>query len=356
MRRKFKFIVQITVIAILIVIIVVVWSSRLRKQKSKENKFAIDLYDDEYDENERLKSMMAKDMDRHAAFKHLNMIGMPEKTRKVPPKPPVPEIFIQNNPPIVLSDQMSDSTIEDNFFKYLEAKDVICKDDQRVGYQHDGGYNVCLSPPMKLKKPCVVFSFGIGDNWLFDDAVSKIYKCKVYSFDPTINLPDHNRSALIKFQNQGLGKKNEINKRGWKMKTLGRHLQDEGYHNRKIDYVKFDIEYNEWAVLQAIFEEGSLESVKQLGFEIHINEYFRIHKLNFRTTKEDFIFMYKTLEILKKLNFRKFNYRLNPFGEYKSKVTGKTRSHSYELFYINMNLVPSNYTVKVKYSKPRNFA
>ncbi|KAJ8308307.1 hypothetical protein KUTeg_013181 [Tegillarca granosa] len=58
---------------------------------------------------------------------------------------------------------------------------------------------------------------------------------------------------------------------------------------RKIDYVKFDIEYNEWAVLQAIFEEGSLESVKQLGFEIHINE--------------------------------KFNYRLNPFGEYKSKVT-----------------------------------
>ncbi|KAJ8308309.1 hypothetical protein KUTeg_013183, partial [Tegillarca granosa] len=187
------------------------------------------------------------------------MIGMPEKTRKVPPKPPVPEIFIQNNPPIVLSDQI-----------YLEAKDVICKDDQRVGYQHDGGYNVCLSPPMKLKKPCV----------------------------------------------------------------------------RKIDYVKFDIEYNEWAVLQAIFEEGSLESVKQLGFEIHINEYFRIHKLNFRTTKEDFIFMYKTLEILKKLNFRKFNYRLNPFGEYKSKVTGKTRSHSYELFYINMNLVPSNYTVK----------
>lgn len=66
--------------------------------------------------------------------------------------------------------------------------------------------------------------------------------------------------------------------------------------------------------------------------------------------------MYKTLEMLKKLNFRKFNYRLNPFGEYKSQITGKKRSHSYELYYINMNLVPANYTIQVNHAKPRNFA
>lgn len=44
--------------------------------------------------------------------------------------------------------------------RFLEQKDVICKQDKRLGFQHDGGYNVCFSPPFGLKKPCLVYSFG----------------------------------------------------------------------------------------------------------------------------------------------------------------------------------------------------
>jgi hypothetical protein len=46
------------------------------------------------------------------------------------------------------------------YFRYLEAKDVICKKDERVGFQHDGGWNVCFSPPFGFHEPCIVYSFG----------------------------------------------------------------------------------------------------------------------------------------------------------------------------------------------------
>ena len=44
--------------------------------------------------------------------------------------------------------------------RYLENKDVICEKDRRLGFQHDGGWNVCMSPPFQLKEPCLIYSFG----------------------------------------------------------------------------------------------------------------------------------------------------------------------------------------------------
>lgn len=37
------------------------------------------------------------------------------------------------------------------------------------------------------------------------------------------------RSALIDFRKTGLGAKNGISPEGWQMKTLARHLKDEGF-------------------------------------------------------------------------------------------------------------------------------
>ena len=41
--------------------------------------------------------------------------------------------------------------------------------------------------------------------------------------------PDKRRSTLIEFRKVGVGPANTVNKDGWKMKTLGQHLRDEGY-------------------------------------------------------------------------------------------------------------------------------
>ena len=117
------------------------------------------------------------------------------------------------------------------------------------------------------------------------------------------------------------------------------------YLQTVINYLKIDIEYSEWRVLESIFTERSLENVKQLGFEAHSKELFHVSDLGSPTGKEEFEKMYRILRRLEELNFRKFNYRLNPFGEYRSKHSKVLRSCCYELHYVNLNLIKENETI-----------
>ncbi|XP_033736135.1 uncharacterized protein LOC117324398 isoform X1 [Pecten maximus] len=305
-----------------------------------KNPFEIDIYDDgDYDEE-------AKDEILRQHLIDYPLFNVKVQKEFVRPPVLVPQILVRKIDPVVITSSMSDAEVENNFFRYIETKDVICKNDKRLGFQHDGGYNVCFAPPFGLRKPCIVYSFGIYDDWNFDDAVSKIYKCNVFSFDPSISKPDHNRSSLIKFQKIGIGTKNEVNRKGWTLKSLGSILRDNNHEKTVIDYLKFDIEFNEWAVLVALQEEGALWNVKQIGFEIHTRELFRQKEHPYRkTNKEDYIRMYKILRTLDRMNFKQFNFRMNPFGMFKSKVTNVSRSCCYDIHFMNMNFVKKNYTI-----------
>ncbi|OWF37111.1 methyltransferase-like protein 24 [Mizuhopecten yessoensis] len=338
MRRSTKRIAVAVCFSFFVVTILLIYN--WKPGHHHKNPFEIDIYDDgDYDED-------AKD-----AILRRHLIDYPLfnfKVQKEVRRPPaiVPQILVKKVQPITVTPSMSDAEVENNFFRYIETKDVICKNDKRLGFQHDGGYNVCFAPPFGLKKPCIVYSFGIYDDWNFDDAVSKIFKCNVFSFDPSISQSDHNRSSLIKFRKIGIGTKNGVNRKGWTLKTLGSILRRNHHEKTVIDYLKFDIEYDEWTVLQALHEEGSLWNVKQIGFEIHTNELFRQKDLPLRTTtKHDYIRMYKILQTLDRMNFKQFNYRLNPFGMFKSKVTNITRSCCYDIHFMNMNFVKKNYTI-----------
>ncbi|XP_041355854.1 uncharacterized protein LOC121373340 [Gigantopelta aegis] len=257
----------------------------------------------------------------------------------------IPQIHVKNLPPIIVSAHQTTVKAEENFFKFLQNKDIKCNNDMRLGHPHDGGWNVCMSPPLGFGDNCLVYSFGIGNDWQFEDAVSKIYGCRVLAYDPSMDVADHNRSNLITFKRLGIGPKNEVTPAGWKVKTFGTFLKDEGHENTIINYLKFDIEYSEWRVLESLFKERSLKNVKQIGFEAHSKELFQVSKLDMPTGKEEFLKMYTTLRRLENLNFRKFNYRLNPFGEYRSKHSNKIQSCCYELHYVNMNMVRSNETI-----------
>ncbi|XP_046350287.1 uncharacterized protein LOC124131221 [Haliotis rufescens] len=275
-------------------------------------------------------------------------VGLPRRATERPLRPIpflVPQIHVKEMPPILVSPNMSDAQAEESFFKFLENKDVKCNNDQRLGHQHDGGWNVCMSPPMGFKHPCLVYSFGIGTDWQFDDAVSKIYGCRVLAYDPSINVRDHNRSKLIQFRELGLAPKNFETPAGWQMKTFAQFLKDNGHQNTYINYVKFDIEYSEWKVIESMLADGSLKNVKQIGFEMHSRELFKVSLIDLPTGAEDFVRMYGILRKLEKHNFRKFNYRKNPFGEYKSLHTKKLRSCCYELHYVNLNLLKPNETI-----------
>ena len=106
-----------------------------------------------------------------------------------------------------------------------------------------------------------------------------------------------------------------------------------------IDYLKIDIEYNEWDSFQAMFDENSLKNVKQFAFEIHTNE---LHNKQ-TSTVEHFVSYYKTLRKLELLGFRKWLHHSNPFGRYQSTRTGKQQTCCYELYYVNTNFMKRKY-------------
>ncbi|PVD36343.1 hypothetical protein C0Q70_03322 [Pomacea canaliculata] len=216
-----------------------------------------------------------------------------KRIRGMPPF--IPQLHIKTLPHPVVTSNMTETEAEENFFRYLENKDVLCKNDVRLGHQHEGGWNVCLSPPFSLLHPCVVMSFGIGRDWQFDEAVSKIYGCRVLAYDPSILKIGDKQSKLIEFKRIGIGRRNEVNTAGWQLKTLGTIIRDEGLKDKIISYVKIDIEYSEWEVLKSIYQEMSLHNVRQFGFEMHSRELFHASKIDMPTTKEDFVQMYNLL-------------------------------------------------------------
>ena len=106
-----------------------------------------------------------------------------------------------------------------------------------------------------------------------------------------------------------------------------------------IDYLKFDIEFKEWKAIQNMALDSALDNVKQLGFELHFKHPQDAKGADLQITKDDFLRMYENLKILEDMNFKKFNYRLNPFCNYASNFTKRIRSRCYELHYMNMRFV-----------------
>ena len=177
----------------------------------------------------------------------------------------------------------------------------------------DGQYPICLDPPVrptsaltsslqlkdiqknKKRTGCIVYSVGINGDWSFDEAMAE-YGCRVFSFDPSMNVTDHDHSRFVHFFNLGLSDRDHVIDGGiedgdgggdgggkWTMKSLDsiyrmlaattattankeRHHDDDAV----IDYLKMDIEWDEWAVLPQIIGSGMLAKIRQLTVEFHL--------------------------------------------------------------------------------------
>ena len=151
----------------------------------------------------------------------------------------------------------------------------------------DGQYPVCLDPAVRLisskEKRCIVYSFGINYDWSFDEAMEK-YGCEVFAFDPSMNKTDYDHSQHIHFYQIGLGD-NDIDDNNvpdvWKFKTLDSiyRMLVPRHGETIIDYLKIDIEYDEWEVLKQILKSEMLKNVKQLTIEFHLpNKLFSTNK------------------------------------------------------------------------------
>ncbi|GAB1605681.1 methyltransferase-like protein 24 isoform X1 [Argonauta hians] len=262
-----------------------------------------------------------------------------------PLPPPLPNILYINASKIYLSLDQSENDIEEKFFEFLIRKEIWCKRNERLGHQGAGGWNVCMSPPFGLTRPCIVYLIGTGDNSEFDKAVSHIYGCHVHVFNPLKKKQNQNTSQLIHVHNSGMSRPDASSPRGWKTMTFKKLLKQNGHLQTIISYVKIDIENEEWAALKTVFTDDSLTNVKQLAFEVH-TVVPGTHQM-IRPSKNRYMDMYKTLNLLLPLNFLKFDYRRNPFGEYLSPITKKHRSYAYELYYVNNKYANEDYDAQV---------
>ena len=138
----------------------------------------------------------------------------------------------------------------------------------------DGQKAICLDAPVRPPEGnCIVYSFGINNEWSFDETMEK-YGCRVFSFDPSMNVNNHNRTDRIHFFNLGLAGRDYVNVQNWSLKTLSSiNEMLAPYHGKDavIDYLKMDIESAEWEAIPQIVSSGMMAKVRQLGVEIHLS-------------------------------------------------------------------------------------
>ncbi|XP_076101103.1 putative methyltransferase-like protein 24 [Mytilus galloprovincialis] len=152
--------------------------------------------------------------------------------------------------------------------RYLTSIQTHCKEVIRIGHMTDGGWNVCHDKQYRPSFPCLVYSFGISNDFSFDDYMAKTYGCEVHSFDPSINLPDMRRGDRLWFHNLGLS--SVTGKLGkWKVSTLQDIFEDLNHTSRNVNVLKMDIENSEWASLPNIIQTGALRHTTQLLVEFH---------------------------------------------------------------------------------------
>jgi hypothetical protein len=181
----------------------------------------------------------------------------------------------------------------------------------------DGQYPVCLDqavrPISSKRKRCIVYSFGINDEWSFEDAMEK-YGCEVFAFDPSMKKEDHDHSVHIHFYNIGLGDGNYTDSNNWKLMTLDSVYQMlvPRHGDTIIDFLKIDIEWNEWTCFKQILKSGMLEKVRQLSVEFHLP-----NKIESAIDKYLSIEDYRSLVGLVKLiehKMTRFEARANPWA------------------------------------------
>lgn len=182
-----------------------------------------------------------------------------------------PEVFVLEIPSEEDLEKLSHKEVAELYHRYINSAQVLCRRIVRIGQLGDGGWEICEDQFYKPKPPCTVFSFGIGDDFSFDDHISERYGCTVHSFDPSISVPEGERGKTTWFHRVGLSGRSQELGNGWKMETFEDITRKLKFEQKTIDVVKVDIEESEWQALPQMVKSGTLQFIRQLIIEIHIS-------------------------------------------------------------------------------------
>ncbi|XP_067667585.1 uncharacterized protein [Haliotis asinina] len=171
-----------------------------------------------------------------------------------------------------------------------------------------GNWHVCYDSKFEFKPPCLVYSFGIWNDWSFDDAMGAL-GCEVHSFDPSIGKKPFDRSKNVHFHDLGLSGNDSDTyvptkdiyvktTTTWKIRRLKTIMEMLGHTNRHLDVLKIDIETSEWPAVKDIVESGLFSKIRQFSVEWHLFPEY--------PSKQEFAGFYENVMAMKKQGLRTF--------------------------------------------------
>lgn len=229
------------------------------------------------------------------------------------------------------------------YHSYLDNVDVVCNLKIRMGAVGDGGWEICDDPEWRPLRPCIVYSFGINNDFTFDDDTARVYGCHVFSFDPSMKQESYNRSSLVSFYKLGIGGQKESVKKSvnntWELlsfsdiKALLKHEQ------AVIDVVKMDVERAEWPSLANMIKEKQLNNVRQVLVEFHHAPAEERQKPN------GMMGWLAVLRSLQQAGFRRFLTHKNHVCASAALAYPVMRTLCYEMHFVNINFKRELYAV-----------
>jgi hypothetical protein len=145
-----------------------------------------------------------------------------------------------------------------NFAKSLRVYDTELT-KKRIGREEDGGY-VILDEACKLTD--VLYSYGVSDDWSFEEDFCNRYKCKANLYDHTVDLTERSDQKLV-FRKEGLSSYPTPF-----TNTIRTHISTNSDQQKKLA-LKLDIEWNEWDFFESL-EDEILEKFVHIVCEFHL--------------------------------------------------------------------------------------
>jgi len=130
---------------------------------------------------------------------------------------------------------------------------------------------------------CLVYTFGIADQWDFEDWIGT-KGCEVHAHDPTTmykEIHEGHEAKNVNFHYEGLGSPGDTathfrgyGDMGGPMKTLGALWREHGHEQRRISILKIDCEGCEFEAFHqlAVNEPEVISQVCTIIMEVHFSE------------------------------------------------------------------------------------
>lgn len=243
---------------------------------------------------------------------------------------------VMNNETIYLAEtwklkQLSREELAVLYHRYIENIQYLCKRKVRLGSIEDGGWDICDDTKLRPTSPCLVYSFGINNDFSFDDDAIKKYGCEVHSFDPSMGKESYIRNTLNHFHAIGISGRDQKTPQGWELLTYKSILQRLRHTEKKIAILKLDVERWEWDVLPNMLNSGSLDGIDNLAIEFH---------LELHGAEQGREVYFTAVSILKDLydeGFRIFWTHQNKWCRFISRCRNELRTNCHEVNFVRVN-------------------